>query len=100
MLVELNYKNSKDIKHLCKVHKMDINTVIEELIDHKNRLQYEIIQKNSRIDNIEYAMQEIAETNTTITEGTVVDEYYELQKEKDNLKIEVNLLNYLFKELI
>lgn len=100
MITELNDKNARELKRKCKVYNMDLNTLIETMLENKTRLQYEIYIREERLENIHYKMEDIKENNINVIEGTVIDEYYELEKEKDKLNGEINLLKYLFEELV
>lgn len=100
MLIDLNYKNSKEIKERSKFNKMDINSFIEELLENKNKLNYEIYIRNIKINEIENNLEEIKENNMSVAEGTIVDEYYLLEYKKHRLENEITLLNNLLDKLI
>lgn len=100
MIIELNEKNSKEIKHRANYRKLDYNSFIEEILDNKNRLQWEIYIREERLSDVVILMNEIKENNNVSLNGTVMDEYYELEQEKQKIENEINLLNYLFEELV
>lgn len=100
MIIDLNEKNSKEIKHRSKFRKMDYNSFIEAVLDNKNRLQWEIYIRDERLSDVEILIDDIKENNNVSLNGTVMDEYYELEQEKQKIQNEINLLNYLFKELV